>query len=146
LKPGGFKLWVNCIQLVHTPTVNRRADGLAASVLVLVRRVDASDGFAVAVFEEKRVVKAEPRTWGVDGGPTVPHPVLGEVRAASRVGLTSPGVGLVTCTVTWMGYMHGYRVSSNWCFACKINNVGSANPHARLPGVINWSFDCKIDV
>jgi hypothetical protein len=46
LKPGGFKLWVNCIQLVHTPTVNRRADGLAASVLVLVRRVDASDGFA----------------------------------------------------------------------------------------------------
>jgi hypothetical protein len=128
LKPGGFKLWVNCIQLVHTPTVNRRADGLAASVLVLVRRVDASDGFAVAVFEEKRVVKAEPRTWGVDGGPTVPHPVLGEVRAASRVGLVTPGVRLVTRTVTWMGYMdaymhgymhgymeghvHGYRVSS----------------------------------
>jgi hypothetical protein len=143
LKPGGFKLWVNCIQRVHMPTAT---NGLAAGVLVLVRHVDASDGLAFAIFEEKRVVRAEPRARGVDGGPTVPQPVLGQVRAASRVGLTSPGVGLVTCTVTWMGYMHGYRVSSNWCFACKINNVGSANPHARLPGVINWSFDCKIDV
>ena len=81
------------------PTVT---NGHAAGVLVLVRHVDASDGLAFAIFEEKRVVRAEPRARGVDGGPTLPHPVLGQVRAASRVGLAPLGVRLVTCTVTCM--------------------------------------------
>jgi hypothetical protein len=92
------------------------ANPIAAGVFVLVRHVDASDGFAVSVFEKQRVVGAEPLT-AVEFSPSFLYPVFVEVRATSRIG--TPG-----CQIGYMdgfmdGHMHGYRVSSTGVLTAK---------------------------